>query len=252
MRTLCAVLLGCVAVFGADTKNVDRTLPLSASGSVTLQSHNGSIHVRTWDRAEIEIHARIEAGGTSTEDQRRFDQTTVEIDSTSDSVRIHSKYPEWNTWLGFWGNMGNSPQIHYTITAPATARWNIRDHNSAVEMRDINAPLSLEKHNGSARLMNLSGPLEVSAHNGDFHADFSAFKGASFDMHNGSAELVLPSSSRFDLRSSSHNGRVDSDFAVLTRTMGRRHSQNIEGSVNGGGPSLRLSSHNAYFRLISK
>src|SRR6266852_6401490 len=95
-------LLVSLALYGADTKNVDKTLPLSATGSVTLESHNGSIRVHTWDRGEIEIHARIEAGGTSTEDQRRFDQTTVEIDSASGSVRIKSKYPEWNSWWN-WG-----------------------------------------------------------------------------------------------------------------------------------------------------
>jgi DUF4097 and DUF4098 domain-containing protein YvlB len=252
MKTLFLSLFVSLAVYGADTKNIDKTLPLSATGSVTLESHNGSIRVHTWNRAEIEIHARIDAGGTSTEDQRRFDQTTVEIDATSGSVRIKSKFPDWNFSWWNWNNTGSNPQIHYTITAPATARWAIRDHNSTVEMRDVNAPLSLEKHNGSARLVNLGGPLELSAHNGDFHVDFSTFKGATLDMHNGSAELVLPSSSRFELRSSSHNGRVDSDFAVLTRTMGRRRDQNVEGSVNGGGPSLRLSSHNAHFRLRAK
>lgn len=250
MRTLCVLLLAVATVYAADTKNVDKTLHLAANGSVTLETHNGSIHVHTWDRPEIEIHARIEMEGSSSEDRRRFDQTTVEIDSTSASVRIKSKYPDWSFSWGW--NEGGNPQIHYTITAPATARWTIRDHNSQVEMRDVNAALTLETHNGTARIVNLGGPLELNAHNGDFHVDFSTFKGATVDMHNGSAELSLPASSRFDLRSDSHNGRVDSDFSILTHTMGRRRDQNIEGSVNGGGPSLRLNSHNAHFRLRAK
>ena len=250
MRTLCVLLFGCVAAYGADTKNVDKTVPLSASGSVTLESHNGSIQVHTWDRAEVEIHARIESGGSSRDDRRRFDQTTVEIDATSDSVRITSKYPDWG-WSWF-GSGGNSPQIHYTITAPATARWTVRNHNASLEMRDVQAALNLDTHNGSARIVNLGGPLEVNGHNGKYYVDFSTFKGATLDMHNGAAEMLLPSSSKFDLRSSSHNGSVDSDFAVLTRANGRRSRDDIEGSVNGGGPSLRLSFHNGYVRLRSK
>ena len=250
MRTLCALLLGCVTVYGGNTKNVDRTIPLSAGGSVILETHNGSIHVRTWARPEIEIHARIEMEGWSNGDQRRFDQTTVEIDSTSSSVRIKSKYPEWNFSWGW--NGGGNPQIHYTITAPATARWTIRDHNARLEMRDVQAALHLETHNGPARIVSLGGPLEINAHNGDFQVDFSTFKGATVDMHNGSVELALPASSKFDLRSNSHNGHLNTDFAVLTHTMGRRHDRNIEGSVNGGGPSLRLSSHNGHFRLRAK
>jgi len=250
MKILCALLLASVSLYGADTKNVDKTLPLSATGSVTLESHNGSIQVHTWDRPEIEIHARIESGGLSSEDKRRFDQTTVEIESTSTSVRIKSKYPDGNFSWGW--NEGSNPQIHYTITAPTTARWVIRDHNSQVEIRDVHADLSLDTHNGSARVVNLGGRLELTSHNGDFYVDFSTFQGANVELHNGSVELVMPSSSKFDLRSSSHNGRVDSDFSVLTHTMGRHHDENIEGTVNGGGPSLRLSSHNAHFRLWAK
>ena len=245
---LCCLLLGCAAAYGATTKNVDRTVPLSANGSVILETHNGSVRVSTWARPEIEIHARIEM--ESDGDQRRFDQTTVEIDSTSNSVHIKSKYPDWTFSWGW--NFGSSPQIHYTITAPATAKWTIRDHNTRVEMRDVQAALSLETHNGSARIVNLGGPLEINAHNGDFQVDFAAFKGASVDMHNGSAELTMPRSSSFELRTNTHNGHVNTDFAVLTRTTGRRRDLNIEGPVNGGGPSLRLSSHNGNFRLRAK
>src|SRR5258708_16433745 len=94
----------------AETKTVDRTVPLSATGSVTLESHNGTIHIHTWDRPEIEIHARIEAGGDSSEDLRRFRDTTVEIDASSGTVHIKSKLPDYNNWNGWWFS-GNTPQI---------------------------------------------------------------------------------------------------------------------------------------------
>jgi len=44
--------------------------------------------VQTWDQPQLEIHARIEAGGTSAPELRRFEETTVDIQATSDSVRI--------------------------------------------------------------------------------------------------------------------------------------------------------------------
>src|SRR5580658_3985623 len=89
--------LACAVLSAADTKNVDKTVALHATGSVTLESHSGSIHVETWDRSEIEIHARIESAGYSAEDLRRFHDSTVQIDGSGDFVRIKSVLPDWNS-----------------------------------------------------------------------------------------------------------------------------------------------------------
>ena len=58
-----ALILGGAPFVAAETKNIDRTVPLSAAGTVTLEAHNGSIVVRTWDRPEVEIHVRITSLG---------------------------------------------------------------------------------------------------------------------------------------------------------------------------------------------
>jgi hypothetical protein len=251
-----ALSLFCASLYAADTKNIDRTLPLRATGAVTLDAHNGSIQVRTWDRAEIEVHVRIEAGGTSSDDRRRFNETTVEIDGSSDSISIRSRTPDsdgwsWWSWLGHLGNWGNSPQVHYAITAPRTARWKIRDHNSKAEIHDVNAALELDTHNGSVWVVNLSGPLELNMHNGDAHIDFASFtRNSRIDTHNGTVELALPASSRFEFHSDGHNMHVDSDFPVMVRSSYGQH--NVNGPVNGGGPELRITSHNGRFRLRSK
>jgi hypothetical protein len=246
MITMLVLSCACAALYGAETKNIDRTLPLSATGSVSLDTHNGSIQVETWDRPQIDIHARIEAAGTSAEDVSRFEATTVEVTSASDSVRISSKYPDL-TWAWF----GSNPGIHYTITAPRTAHWTIHDHNSQAEIHNVNAALNLDTHNGSLRVVNLGGPLELSAHNGSINVDFGSFQGANITVHNGSVELAMPSTSKFDLRTDTYHALLQSDFPLLTRMLvGRQGS--VEGTVNGGGPGLRFSSHNGRLRLRAK
>jgi DUF4097 and DUF4098 domain-containing protein YvlB len=247
---LVSSLLACAVLFAADAKTVDKTLPLTASGSVNIESHNGSISVRTWDRQEIEIHARIEMSswsGVSSADRRRFDQTKVEIDKFGDSVRIRSVYPDWNLSWTSW----NSPEIHYLITAPRTARWTIRDHNSRIEVHDLRAALSIHTHNSRVTVDGLAGAFELDTHNGDAHVAFASFTAASsVDMHNGDVELVLPAKSKFELHSISHNARLQSDFPLMTHTTSRRGAD-VDGTVNGGGPSLRLSTHNGNFRIRS-
>ena len=233
---LSSVLSG-ASVYAADTRNIDKTLPLNA-----------------WDRSEIEIHVRIEAGGTSLVARHRFDDMTVEIDGSRDFVSIKAKSAEigswsWWSWMGDWDS---SPQVHYTITAPRTARWRIREHNAKADIRDVNAALELDTHNGSVWVANLGGPLELNMHNGDAHIDFASFTHESrVATHNGTVELALPASSKFDLHSVGHNMRVDSDFPATVRSSDfGRHM--VNGQVNGGGPELRLTSHNGGFRLRSK
>ena len=245
MMLVAALLLGQSSAGTTTTKNVDRTVPLPPTGSVTLQTHNGSIDVRTWDRQQVEIHARIEAGGTSAEDTRRFKETTVEIVSTSDSVWITSRYPSVSWWFG------NNPSISYTITAPKSARWTIRDHNAHAEIRDLRAALTIATHNGSLRVTDFDGPLQVNAHNGTVIADFASFRGADITTHNGSVELALPSGTAFNLHADTRHASVQSDFPVVVHTWGRRGGS-LDAVVSGGGPLLHFSSHFGQLRLVSK
>jgi len=243
------LLLLTAPIAGAQpTKSVDRTVALSPTGSVTLVAHNGSIEVRTWDRTEVQIHARIEAGGTWPADVRRFDQTTVDIQSTPDSVSIRSVYPAISAW-GLW--FGNNPRISYTITAPQTARWKIDTHNATADIRGVHAPLTVETHNGRVLVSDLDGPLQVDAHNGSVTADLVSFRGAEFTSHWGSVELTLPSLTAFNLHADTGRGGVQSDFPLTIRTVGRRQTS-VDGAVNDGGPALRFNSHRGELRLRRK
>ncbi len=256
-----ALVLLAAPLYAADIKNeiknVDKTLPLNALGAVTLDTHNGSIQVRTWDRPEIDIHVQIEARGTSYDARQRFQETTVEIDGSRDVVSIRSKTPDfssWNllSWLMSSGDGNTSPDVRYTITAPRTARWTIRDHNAKTDIRDVNGALDLSTHNGSVWAANLGGALALDMHNGDAHIDFASFTHESrIATHNAMVEVALPASSKFDLHSSGHNMHVDSDFPAIVRSSDfGRHT--VAGQVNGGGPELSLTSHNGGFRLRSK
>jgi hypothetical protein len=245
-NSLTAALMTCALLGAADSRTVDKTLPLPPTGSVTIDSHNGSISVNTWDRPEIQIHAVIEMNSgfsSSDDDRRRFNETRIDITGTGDSVRIESDYPKGD-WL-----KGSNPEIHYTVNAPRTARWTIRTHNSRVEVHDLHAALSVTTHNGEIDVSGLAGALDLDTHNGNAKVQFASWTApSSVDTHNGDIELVMPAASRFTLQTSSHNGRVQSDFAVTTRNIGRR-GDHLDGTVNGGGPALRLTTHNGNFHL---
>jgi hypothetical protein len=249
MNTVLLASALALATAAAPTKTIDRTEPLAAGGSVTLETHNGTVVVHTWDRPEIEVHALIEAGGSGTADIRRFDNTTVEVTRSGDSVSIRTIYPEMASW---WSWAGDAPIVRYTITAPRTARWTIRDHNAEVNVRDVHAAVTVDAHNGSVHASGLDGPLDVAAHNATVIAELEAFRGADVRTHNGSVELTLPSNAAFTLRTDTWRGDVRSDFPIAVNTWSGRRSRSLDAAVGGGGPTLRFTSHGGGLRLISR
>jgi hypothetical protein len=248
-----ALVVGFASLALAETKTIDRTLPLSATGTVVLEAHNGSIQVRTWDRPEVEIHVRIDWIGASASSYR-VRATTVDIDGSADRVLIRWNAPDrygWSLWSLFEDGIG--PEVRYSITAPRNARLEIQDHNADAEIRDVNGAVRIGTHNGSVRAANLAGPLELSMHNGWARVDFASFsRDSRIVTHNGSVELALPATSTFTFNSRGHHVRVDSDFPLARQASYYERRGDSSGSINGGGPILEVVTHNGSVRLRSK
>src|SRR5437016_2813377 len=143
LRAAAFALITLTALEAADSKDVNKTVPLSQTGAVTIETHKGSVHVTTWDRPEVDIKARIEAESGTTMDRRRFDATDVRIDASSDAVHIRTQYPDW---CCNFNDEGNNPEVRYTIQMPRTARLTIHDHRSETDVADLRAPLDITTH----------------------------------------------------------------------------------------------------------
>jgi len=248
---LAAIFVLALPIVAADIKDVNRTVALSANGVVDVETHKGSIKVSTWDRQEVEIQARIEAEPGTSMDRRRFDGTDVQIDSSADSVRIKTHYPDFN-WCCTFDN-GTNPEVRYTIRMPKSARLAIRDHRSDTEVTGLQGRLDLTTHRGTVHVRGLSGPLHLDTHRGEINVEFASFAAnSSIKTYRGTVELSMPASSRFDLQSDlGRHGAIDTDFAVMTHTI-RRRGESIQGAVNGGGPSLRIETYRGEIRLRKK
>jgi hypothetical protein len=240
------------AVFAADYKDVNRTVALHANGSVEIETHKGSIRVTTWDRAEVEIQARIESEPGTVMDRRRFDGTDVHIDSTPDSVRIKTYYPDYNWCCSFEDN-GSNPEVRYTIRMPKTAQLTIHDQRSETEVSGLQGALNLTTHRGTAHVHGLGGALHVDTHRGDIQVDFSSFNAnSSVTNYRGTVDLSIPKNSRFDLQTNSgRHGSIETDFSVMTHTISRR-GESVHGAVNGGGTSLRIETERGEIRIHAK
>lgn len=247
-----AVLALPAAVLAADVKDVNKTVALHANGIVELETHKGSVRVSVWDRQEVEIQARIEAEPGSVMDRRRFDGTEVRIDGSADAVHIKTYYPDFNWCCSF--DSGSNPEVRYTIKMPKTARLAIKDHRSDTEVTGLQGELDLTTHRGTAHIRGLGGALHLENYRGDSQVEFLSFHADStVKSYRGTVELSMPRNSRFDVETNSgRRGSVETDFTVMMRAAIRRRGESNHGTVNGGGPALRIETERGEVRIHAK
>jgi hypothetical protein len=238
-------LLTAASSFAAN-REVHKTLPLAANGTVSLSTHNGTINVTTWNQPSIAIDAVIEPGPMSSHPED-VNLTEIRISGGGASVNIESNYdkvPE-HSWFGI-GTVTSLPLVRYTLRVPASAQMHITNHNADTRVVGLRGDVRVRTHNGDTVLRDFDGAADVDTHNGKVDIEYARYsKPARVDTHNGDITLTLPADARFSVHSVAHHGDLRSDFPMAERASAGA----VTGSVNGGGPEIRVSAHNGALRL---
>ena len=259
VRTSVSALFLAVCVLSAqETREIKKTVALAKDGQVTIDTYKGSVKVETWDKAEVDIVATIEADGWDRYAEEKVGDTEVRIREVPGSVRITTDYDRVKKHSsGFFdwfdGNTGNLPFVHYSVRIPSTARLKIKDYKSEIDVRNLHADLDLNTYKGSVEISGMNGGVELETYKGTCRVEFASFASpSSFGTSKGEINLVLPKSASFDLDAElGRKGDFDSDFTTVTSSRSRRRAE-YSGPVNGGGPALRLRTDKGEFRLVSR
>jgi hypothetical protein len=249
------VLFGAPAVLAA-AREVNRTLELSPTGRVFVDTYKGSVRVSTWDSPRVEIRARIEPDGNCDTNEERVRDTEVRIDSSPDSIRIRSDYDKIRRNSGLWGlfqwNCEAYPFVHYSLKIPRTASLKIKDYKSEIMVSDLRSDLQIESYKGTMAVTGLDGSLDLETYKGEARIEFTRLGGKSrMDTYKGDIRISMPRSSRFDLDADfGRRGEFHSDFSLNMNTQGTRgRHERLRSSVNGGGPLLYLKTYKGALRL---
>ena len=245
LMVMCLLSVAAVAHAAAD-KRVHKAAQLSPNGTVSIDTHNGTVVVTTWNQPTVDVTARIEAAEFGSDDD--VNATEIKVTGSGSDVSIESDYTNVGTHLTWFGISRELPLVHYTISLPASARVSISDHNSNVRVTGLRNDLRVSSHNGQVEIVDLDGAANIETHNGDIRAAYSHFsRNSSFETHNGAIEIKLPSEAKFHVNANGHHMDVDSEFpTVVTR---RPREGQFVGDINGGGPELKVSTHNGSLRL---
>src|SRR5205085_1045353 len=154
----------------AAEKRVHKTVPLAASGNVSIDTHNGTVTVTTWNQPSVDVSARIEPGEIANDDDVRL--TEIHVTGSGDSVRIESDYSAVPSRFVFFGISRDFPLVHYTVSMPASARLTVEAHNSTVRVSGLRNDVKINTHNGNVDLAGIDGAASVETHNGNVRVAF--------------------------------------------------------------------------------
>jgi hypothetical protein len=240
----------------AQSREVRRTIDLDRDGRVIIDTFKGSIDVQTWDKASVEVVAKIEADPSGDDQEDRVERTAIRIYGSGRLVEIESDYSDADYHSGgffgffFGGGTIVLPYVHYDLKIPRTAKLDIDDHKSEIRIRSLEGDLTLETHKGHAVIDRFSGGARIETHKGDIRVDFASLtRPSNFETHKGEIEIYVPAHASFRLRGDlGEDARLDSEFAMITHSFG--DDERVEAEINGGdGPEIWIETHKGTIRL---
>jgi hypothetical protein len=254
----------------AQSKDFKKTVDFEPGGNLTFTTDKGSIHLVSWDRNQIEIVARIDPPEDVNEDygKRVVEATRIEVLGSARSLTIRSNFEDVPYRIdNLVSRDRRLPDIHYEVRAPRSlnlelnadrcrkvevsgfaGRFNIETDRSPFAATDLDGDLHLRVDRGSVKVARLQGSLDINTDRTDSEIEVGALRNDSkVNVGRGDMALMMPGSQGLTVKANTgRRERFDTDFPIASTTFGK---ERVEGTINGGGPTLTISGDRSNVRL---
>ena len=235
---------------GAKTRS--DTVDLNSTGKVEIDNRMGSITVTTWDRSQVGYEVTL----APSEDDSVV-ATDFDIDHSDEELSFghdHSWSIRIPGLLTISPDGGSEPVGHFWVVMPRTAHLEIDDHDSTIEVSDVQGNVNLdtysgtvtaeevggnvrlETYSGDATASGLRGRTELETYSGRITAAFEEFSAASSgETYSGDLRFYLPADTGFVLETD-----ADSSEVTIHEVFGTPTKDEDQWTFNGGGPELSV------------
>lgn len=241
-------------LYAQDFKEVEKTFKLDKNGTVNIDTYKGEIFIETWEKDEVYVYAKMipdDGGFWSTKPAKQLSRVDVQFDSSPNTLYIESKYKKNNSWFG----SDTRAFVNYKIKMPRTAKLNVKDYKSESHISGIESSINFETYKGEVNISELNGSIDLETYKGEIDVHFSQIKdNCSFETYKGEINISLPKSSSFSV-DADLGRKTDfySGFNIEEDSYKRsRKEYNIKKDVNGGGPTIHITSSKGRIELIEK
>lgn len=224
--------------------NWSRSYEIAEGGRFEVVNVNGIVRVEAAAGNTVEVSAERIAKASTDEDARGL-LAKIEIaeEVAPDAVRIVTRSPKT------WGPSG--VEVRYLVKVPAGVHVKAVTTNGAIKLVGIGNQVEARTTNGGVEGDGLTGPVQASTTNGGIRLDFAKLSGdVEAGTTNGGVRIGIPRDARASIAASVTNGGISmGDLPVQT---GERSRRRLEGTLNGGGPRVKLTTTNGGIRLSGR
>jgi len=213
--------------------------PLSADGRVSLRNVAGVVRIMAWDKNEVKVDAVKRAGR-----RERLAEAEIKVETTGDSVRIWTKYPDSRLDQDDQGRFDHSASVDYTLSVPRGARLDsVELVSGSLEISGITGDVRASTVSGRFKVTGLAGEAKLSTVSATLEAAFArTTEGRPITLNSvsGAIILTLPSDAQAQLRANSLTGPITDDFGIGTRD-GTYVGHELYGQLGSGGALIKLN-----------
>jgi hypothetical protein len=241
-----AIWLG--AASAAAQNAFEWTGQLAPGQRVEIQDVNGSIHAIAAHDGNIVVTAVKKPGRRGTPAEIR-----IETAANTDGVTVCVIYAGGSCDTGRTqaNDSGhNDTTVNFTVQLPAGIGLTAHTTNGSVDVSGLQSDTDAATVNGSVTVAT-TGSVRATTVNGAIKATMGpAPNGGNFSTENGDVTLQLPSSINANVRVSTVNGKIKSDFPVQMNVgPGPKHAQGV---IGAGGHELAISTVNGSVTLLRR
>lgn len=249
-------LLGfCVAgLFAGElTEEVTKKIEARPGMKIDIRNTNGTINVRNGSNDVVTVLAKIKVkSGSRKEAKRIMEKVEIVAQKENGVIRIGPKYPK-QRGKGFWDWLSGrkaSVTVSLDVEVPEEVDLRINSVNGRVIVRNVRGEIEAGTTNGGLELESVSGRINAHTTNGGIRVrvdDWSASDELECRTTNGGVSVSLPSGIAADFSAKTTNGSVHTDFPIAMS--GTLSKKKIQGTINGGGGDVRLSTVNGSIHI---
>jgi len=220
---------------GSLTEQFQQTYTVNPHARISLNNINGDVEIIATDGNQVKIDAI-----KSADSQKKLDEAKINVDATSDSITIETKYPHrWNN---------NDPaSIDYKISVPRDAELDGIDLvNGKLTLNGVRGDVSASCVNGTLMASGLAGEAKLSTVNGKLEATFDQVDNTnriSMSSVNGSIVLSVPNNVDASFEANTLSGRISNDFGFSEEREGFV-GHDLSGTLGKGTTRIKLSNVN--------
>src|SRR5271156_2888243 len=131
----------------SDDGHFDRTLTVTGTVDLEVQTASGEISVRTGDSTKVEVHAKIHGSGWGDVEQRIHEiENNPPIEQSGNTIRIgHIENHDWKRNIS----------ISYELIVPAQTKLRSESGSGDQKAEGISGPAEMNSGSGSLHVKNI-------------------------------------------------------------------------------------------------